>query len=629
MTSTPTGTGFDEGPANEPGRMADGQTPERLGRYRLVKPISTGGMARVFEARRESLAGVSPRVAIKVILPDFAADGSFQQLFVNEARIGSQLQHQNLVGIQDFDREGDLFYLVMEFVDGITLRKVITLCRRQGLFIPVPIICEMAHQVCEGLHYAHTATAEDGTPLHLVHRDIKPSNIMLNAQGILKVLDFGVSKALFSRERAGAVRGTWGYMSPEQALAEPVGPQADVFDLATVIYELAVLAPMFPEKEPNEIRELLLKDEAARRAATLGGPHGELAPLLIRALQRDPAARYSSAQAFGRALTDLVPDPLIAREQLVDFFQALASAGGGQAGPGTRSWSTLSRSGQESSASGIRSSASSARSRPGSSDARSVPQPLPVRVGHTPPELDLEGPVTQPDAAPRFGIRFVGLVLALAVLGYAGYRVASGWILPAPAPRVSGEGASSLESVMAAEDGVPTPVVDRALTLVGVEEATVENPPTDTSPTATPRSPGATGVAAQPGGSTDAVRPSVPSTAPSPTSPSTGSSGASPWVTEEPASASQTRPAEPPPVASAPTAGATGTLTISSVPRAQVILDGIPVRWVPLFQHPLKAGSHTVTLVTEDGRRTTFKVDVKAGTETRRIWNFELGQWAD
>ncbi|MBN1337133.1 MAG: protein kinase, partial [Deltaproteobacteria bacterium] len=93
--------------------------PERLGRYRLVRLVSTGGMARVYEGRRESLAGVSPRVAIKVILPGYDTDAAIQSLFVNEARVGARLEHQNLVQIQDFDQEGDRFYLVMEFVDGV------------------------------------------------------------------------------------------------------------------------------------------------------------------------------------------------------------------------------------------------------------------------------------------------------------------------------------------------------------------------------------------------------------------------------------------------------------------------------------------------------------------------------
>ena len=123
-------------------QLADG-TPERLGRYRLVRPISTGGMARVFEARRESLAGVHPRVAIKVILPNFADNRPFQDLFVHEARIGSMLQHQNVVQIQDFDCQDGLYYLVMEYVDGLTLRRMVSLCRRHGVPVPLDVIAEI------------------------------------------------------------------------------------------------------------------------------------------------------------------------------------------------------------------------------------------------------------------------------------------------------------------------------------------------------------------------------------------------------------------------------------------------------------------------------------------------------
>ncbi|MEC8425818.1 MAG: serine/threonine-protein kinase, partial [Myxococcota bacterium] len=218
--------------------LPDG-TPERLGRYRLVRPISTGGMARVFEARRESMHGVAPKVAVKVILPDFALDRNFQQLFVNEARIGSLLHHQNLVQIQDFDSEHDRYYLVMEYVEGPTLRRAMSLCRRHGLVPPLAVVAEVGRQVCEGLDYAHNARSEDGRSLHLVHRDVKPSNLILTPQGTVKVLDFGISKALIAHERKGAVRGTWGYMAPEQADGADVGPQADMFGTAAVLYEFA------------------------------------------------------------------------------------------------------------------------------------------------------------------------------------------------------------------------------------------------------------------------------------------------------------------------------------------------------------------------------------------------------
>jgi len=294
--------------------------PDRLGRYRIVRAISTGGMARVYEARREAIEGVAPRVALKVILPDHAHDEAYRQLFINEARIGSMLRHQNLCEVRDFDaNDAGLFFLVMEYVEGVTLRQAIRQARRQGALIPLSIIAEIGRQVCDGLHHAHSAQSPEGRHLQLVHRDLKPSNLMLNPQGVVKLLDFGISKALIATERPGAVRGTWGYMSPEQAAGEPVGAPADLFGLAAVLYELAALQPLFREKDPEAVRALLAQDEAARRASKLSGQHAALAGVLIRALQRDPQARYPSAAALGRALGGLARDPLVAREQLVRF----------------------------------------------------------------------------------------------------------------------------------------------------------------------------------------------------------------------------------------------------------------------------------------------------------------------
>jgi serine/threonine protein kinase len=300
------------------GRYPDG-TPHQLGRYRLVRPVSTGGMARVFEGRRESLAGVAPRVAVKVILPQHAHDENFRDLFVNEARIGSLLSHQNVVQIQDFDCEKGVYYLVMEFVEGVTVRKAIDVCRRHRRSIPIAVIAEVGRQVCDGLDYAHSIADADARPLFLVHRDIKPSNLIAGPQGVVKVLDFGISKALISREKTGAVRGTWGYMAPEQAEGQEVGGAADLFGLASVLFEMATLGPLIPEKEPAAVRDLMARDEPARRASRLGGAHGALASILMRALQRDPAARYRSAKEMGKALAQLGSDPVTDREHLRHF----------------------------------------------------------------------------------------------------------------------------------------------------------------------------------------------------------------------------------------------------------------------------------------------------------------------
>ena len=514
-------------------------------------------MARVYEARRESLAGVAPKVALKLILPEFAQDPTFQQLFVTEARIGSQLQHQNLVGIQDFDREGDHFFLVMEYVDGITLRRAVSTCRRNGIQIPLAVIAELGRQVAEGLHFAHESRNEEGRLLHLVHRDVKPSNIMLNPQGVAKVLDFGISKALtIAAEHSGTVKGTWGYMAPEQAAASEVGPAADQYGVAAVLYELAMLSPLFPEKKPAILRGLMVEDEGARRANRLSGEHAPLAALLVRALQRDPAARFRSCRELSQALARLVPDPVTAREQLVAFFGTLQTLGG------------------EAPAQGPRSGPSAISGGSGMTLGSQPAIGLPVAVGssqraYAPQELAAPHRPAQPKGLSTGLIAALGL--AACVLTFTIVALLS-------------------QQELTVAPVQPDPQVELALEDLLEPPAVVEADPEP-----------------------ELVKPQV----------------VEPVVKPDPITPRLV--AKPPPkkVQPPPEPVGLGMLTVSSLPRSKVVVDGQFVRYTPLFQYELAAGSHSVSLETDDGRRTRFKVDVPTNGEVRRIWHFETGQWVE
>jgi serine/threonine-protein kinase len=297
--------------------------PDRIGRYRIVRPLSKGGMALVYEGRKESLGGVAPRVAVKVILPDYATSSTFRELFINEARLGAAMQHQNLVQILDFDSDGDRYFIVMEYVDGYTLSKMIGLAARHDVKIPLQVICEVGRQACEGLHYAHQAVDNKGRALNMIHRDIKPSNLIVNSEGGVKILDFGISKGRLRHERSGSVKGTWGYMAPEQAAGERIGPNADVFGLGIVLYEMASRRSMFKGRKEDEIRQMLMADHAARVAATLDPSFAPLAKVLARALHRDPKQRFATAADFGRSLSELLPDPLAVREEMVRFHRTI------------------------------------------------------------------------------------------------------------------------------------------------------------------------------------------------------------------------------------------------------------------------------------------------------------------
>ena len=563
-----------------PATHPDG-TPTRLGRYDLVRPISTGGMARVFEGRRKSLAGVAPRVAVKVILPTYAGEGRFRDLFINEARIGSMLQHQNLVQIQDFDCEQGVYYLVMEYVEGLTLRRCMSLSRRNERSISANVVAELGRQVCDGLQHAHLARAEGGAPLQLVHRDIKPSNLILNPQGVVKILDFGISKAALTHERQGAVRGTWGYMAPEQAAGAEVGPTSDLFGLAAVLYELLALRPLFPEKDEGVIRDLLAQDEAARRAARLMGGTGPLGSILVRALQRDPAARFHSAADMGRALGALLPDPVTARETVERFQAEMAGLDGSVP-------------------------AAPVRAPIGAAPSGVVdPLALPVAAGESPRDLHAAplslGSSSSLDAPPRSllvsssagGGSLKGtttalfVAIALAIIGFTGWRIlstntpAEPAVIPAAAPM-----------------GEPAPTPDPSAESLG----SIEDDPAHTP------KPEAVEPAAKP-------KPK-PKKAPEPAPPKRASAPA-------PKPPAPAPPAPKAAEAAAPAPVGRGKLTISSIPKAQVIVDGKFIRNSPLYRFDVQAGTRVITLIDPEGRRKTFSVSVPNSGEVRRVWSFE------
>ncbi len=563
--------------------------PERLGRYRLVRRISRGGMAQVYEARRESLAGVAPRVALKVILPEHAEDQNFRDLFINEARVGSQLQHPNLVQIQDFDQQGDLYYLVMEYVEGVTLRRMLSLSKRNGLALSQAVIAEMGRQICEGLHYAHTARAEDGAPRHLVHRDIKPGNVILNPQGVVKILDFGISKVLDAADGLDGVKGTWGYMSPEQAQGGTISGAADQFGLASVLYELAALQRLYGETDPKKIREMMRRDEGARRTAQLGGNYRDLGPVLMRGLQRDPSARYPTAIGMGRSLAKLIGDPVLIREKLVELqstYSRLDKSRSPAPEP-ARSQATLSRS-------------------PGSKPYQSG---IPVSVGNAhrpmkPVEID---PGTRPTGGEpgdlRNTINLAALGMSLLILAFVLLHLFSTREAP-------GDGVSHLD--------VPVETIRLDL-------------PSEESPPAKPAA--VTSDPVQKSISTPGTqRSSPPASVEAPKSkPAKRRPPTKPKKSPSRVDVAPVPQRTPPPKRPQPDTVemASGKVTISSLPRSRVSIGGVFLRYTPLLSHEVPSGSHMVVLETDDDRRIQFRLDVKTGEEVRRIWDFEQGLWRD
>jgi eukaryotic-like serine/threonine-protein kinase len=270
--------------------------PSTLGPYLLERRLGRGGRCEVFLARAFGASGFEKRVAVKALLPELAHDGAAQKMFLDEARLQARLSHRNLVGAHDLGVDDGRYYVRLDWVDGVTLERLL----EKG---PVPehaalFVCT---ELCLGLDALHRVADEEGRPLGIVHRDLSPGNVLLSREGEVKLSDFGIAKATRLKEEthAGLRKGTWAYMSPEQARGQPLTPASDVFALATLLVELLTGRRVFEGDAPLAT----LENVREGRAAAVELP-GALAELVARCHRLDPAARPGSAELLRRALAE-------------------------------------------------------------------------------------------------------------------------------------------------------------------------------------------------------------------------------------------------------------------------------------------------------------------------------------
>jgi serine/threonine protein kinase len=285
------------------------RTPTRYGRYEVLAPLATGGMADLFLARARGFDGFELLAVVKRIRPHLAANPQFVRLFLDEARLAATLRHPNVVHVHDAGQERGEYFFVMEYVHGRDLRAVLDGCVGRGRVISFDEALSIAVGVCAGLHHAHERTDAQGRALGIVHRDISPSNVLVGFEGGVKLADFGIAKAtqaVGNKEQAtGSLRGKLSYMSPEQCLGQPLDRRADLYALAVVLYELTTGARPFGEA-PSEFLALKRTLEApVRPPSTLRpGYPPELERIVLRGLARDRAERYATAQALQLDLED-------------------------------------------------------------------------------------------------------------------------------------------------------------------------------------------------------------------------------------------------------------------------------------------------------------------------------------
>lgn len=259
------------------------------GRYQLDRKIGEGGMARIYAGRDLRL---NRRVAIKIPHAHYSGDADFIERFRHEAQAAAMLSHPNIVDVFDVGKDGDINYIVMEFVEGTDLK---TLISREAP-LPVARAVNIAEQVARGLHAAHRAG--------MVHRDVKPQNIIVTADGQARVTDFGVAKSHLSTAltETGVSFGTVDYLSPEQAQGRPATPQSDIYALGVTIFEMLTgRLPFAGDSAVAVAMKHVTEAPPSPRALNPAIPVG-LEALILRALAKDPALRPQGAQEFARLL---------------------------------------------------------------------------------------------------------------------------------------------------------------------------------------------------------------------------------------------------------------------------------------------------------------------------------------
>jgi serine/threonine protein kinase len=294
-------------PASDPGNARLSRPPmagRQLGRYEILTQLASGGMASVYIARAQGVAGFERLVAIKVLHPHLAYEQEFISMFLDEARLAARIRHMNVVPTLDIsDSPGDGYFLVMEYIEGNHLGALLGRAAKRGERLPRPFVCRVLIDMLQGLGAAHRLTDENGRPLKLVHRDVSPHNILVGTDGIARLTDFGVAKAdvRMASTRAGQFKGKLSYMAPEQASTSDADQRSDIFSVGIILWESLTGRRLFKGDSNAATLNKLLNDTVAKPSSIWP----ELEPydeVVMKALSRNPDDRFQSADDFGEAL---------------------------------------------------------------------------------------------------------------------------------------------------------------------------------------------------------------------------------------------------------------------------------------------------------------------------------------
>lgn len=275
---------------------------QKLGKYTLIREIARGGMAEIWLAEQRGPGGFNKELVIKKILPHLAEEDQMTEMFLDEARLVAELSHPNIGQVYELGEQEGVYYIAMEYIDGLNLAQLLKKLRSRGTFMPVEYAARICSDILAALDFAHNYVNRDGVPVRLVHRDISPHNVLLSNDGAVKLVDFGVAKAQNQSHKTetGAVKGKFAYMAPEQIESKDLDGRVDVFAVGVVLYELLTGEKPFGD-DLKAISMILSAVSPDPRDSRTDIPD-EVAAIIDIALKRDRDERYQSAAEMEAAL---------------------------------------------------------------------------------------------------------------------------------------------------------------------------------------------------------------------------------------------------------------------------------------------------------------------------------------
>jgi serine/threonine protein kinase len=283
---------------------------DKLKDYEVIAPLTSGGMATLFLARRRGVGGFSRLVALKLVHQHLTEDSAMIKLFLDEARISAHVVHPNVVHVEEVGMEGGIYFIAMEYVHGVSLAQLLKRLSDEKRRLSPKLCVWLAAQVAEALHAAHEAMGETGQPLHIVHRDVSPQNVLIGHTGHVKLIDFGIAKsqaALHHSEGGAAVLGKLRYMSPEQLHLSPVDRRTDVYALGVMLWEMLTSRSLLRCQRIDDPRDWAVRENPPPPSKYTPLSTSQLDRAVLKAIAHDKNARYDTALQFRSALLRAEP----------------------------------------------------------------------------------------------------------------------------------------------------------------------------------------------------------------------------------------------------------------------------------------------------------------------------------